>query len=41
MSGFPQISYFTPVITYCSNGVSADIKADSCAVIIAQNLLVY
>lgn len=40
MSGFPQISYLTPVIT-CSNGVSANIKAESCAGISTQNLLVY
>lgn len=38
MSGFPQISYLTPVIT-CSNGVSADIKADSCAGISTQNIV--
>lgn len=41
MCGFPQISYFTPVITYCSNGVSADTMGDSCAGISTQNLLVY
>lgn len=40
MSRLPQISYLTLDIA-CSNGVSADIKADSCAGISTQNLLVY